>query len=53
VEWEDRLARLLVDSELRTTMGQRGREIAETEYALDRSSRRLLEVMEQLVREIP
>lgn len=49
--WEDRLARLIVDPELRTTMGRRGREIVEAEYALDRGSRRLLEVMEQLTRE--
>ena len=52
-EWEDRLARLIVDPELRATMGQRGREIVETEYALDHSSRLLLQVMEQLVREKP
>ena len=50
-EWEERLAQLIEDPQLREAMGRRGRQIVESEYALDLSSRRLLEVMEQLVQE--
>jgi len=47
-EWEDRLARLISDAQLRRDMGQRGRAAMEARYALDVSSRRLFELLQQL-----
>ena len=48
-EWEERLALLIQDSYLRLEMGRRGRAVVEAEYALDVSSRRLVEQMQALL----
>jgi len=50
-EWEERLTRLIEDPQLRAAMGVQGRRVVEGEYALDLSSRRLLDVMESMVQE--
>ena len=49
-EWEERLARLIQDPQLRLEMGRRGRAAVEKEYALDISSRRLLGLLRETVR---
>ena len=48
-EWEDRLASLIQNAPLRLEMGRRGRALVEAEYALDISSRRLVEQMQALL----
>ena len=48
-EWEECLALLIQDSHLRLEMGRRGRAVVEAEYALDISSRRLVEQMQALL----
>ena len=48
-EWEDRLAELIEDSELRSTMGARGRARVEADYSLELSSRKLVQLLKDLV----
>jgi glycosyltransferase involved in cell wall biosynthesis len=50
-EWEDRLARLIQDADLRRHLGQRGRAEVEATYALSLASERLLEILERRGRE--
>ena len=50
-EWEECLARLIADPQLRLEMGRRGRAAMEAKYALEVASRRLLDLLRQLVRE--
>lgn len=49
-EWEDCLAQLIQDPQLRLEMGRRGRARVEAEYALDISSQRLLDRLRKLAR---
>jgi glycosyltransferase involved in cell wall biosynthesis len=50
-EWEEYLARLIENPQLRTAMGEKGRASMEAEYALAPSSQRLLESMQQTLGE--
>lgn len=50
-EWEDRLARLVEEPELRRRMGRQGRAAVESRYALGLACGRLLEILEQRSRE--
>lgn len=48
VEWEEGLARLIENPELRHRMGRRGRERVEAEYALDISSVKLARLLREV-----
>ena len=50
-EWEERLARLIENPRLRCEMGRQGRAAMEANYALNISSRRLLDILRELGRE--
>jgi glycosyltransferase involved in cell wall biosynthesis len=50
-EWEEHLARLIENPQLRSEMGEQGRASMEAEYALGPSSRCLLEAMQQTLEE--
>ena len=47
-EWEDALVRLIEDRSLRREMGRSGRQWVERQYALDTSSRRLVELLREV-----
>jgi len=47
-EWEERLARLIADPELRLRMGRQGRRAMEERYALEASSQRLLAILREV-----
>lgn len=49
LEWEEKLARLVQDRDLREEMGRRGREAVEARYALSVHQERLLETLQSLV----
>ena len=49
LEWEEKLARLVQDRDLREEMGRRGRETVEARYALSLHQERLLETLRSLV----
>ena len=49
LEWEEKLARLVQDRDLREEMGRRGRETVEARYALSLHQERLLETLQSLV----
>ena len=49
LEWEEKLARLVQDRELRLEMGQRGRAVVQARYALNLHQERLLEMLLSLV----
>ncbi len=52
-EWEQGLARLIVDADLRRRMGQAGRRLMETRYSLRSSARILAQTMERTVQGVP
>lgn len=49
-EWEDRLARLIADPDLRRRMGREGRKSMEERFSLRRGARILADTMERTVR---
>jgi glycosyltransferase involved in cell wall biosynthesis len=52
-EWEERLATLLADQQLRSRMGANGRERAVREYSFEKYAGSLVQALEDIVRESP